>query len=327
MGNVEVTEPRPDVDLLRRPPRAGEHPRTNSRAALIDAALEEFSTKGYEAATVAGIAERAGVTTGALYAHFAGKLDLLLATVGLTPAEEVVDAIVGMVARPWNEASRIMSHGLATPPDRGTRLLLDVIVVARRDPHVARTLRRGLETYLEAMTVANDKGVALGAIDPALRTDELARVFALLTFGRIVFAALDEPPPSDEAFRRFTNLLMQSADGDGQEERPAALRAGARAGDDRGTGATLVAREHRGSRRGRPQSSPGRRRGRPVARTRAPGSARTRRRAVSGHRRSSSIILTTASAAPPKRRELWHGERNLATFGGLMCSTTRAPRP
>src|SRR5689334_21398595 len=178
--------------------------RANSRAALIAAALEEFSTKGYEAATVAAIAERAGVTTGALYAHFAGKLDLLLATVGLTPAAEVVDTIVGMVARPWSEASRIMSHGLATPPDRGTRLLLDVIVVARRDPHVARILRRGLETYLEAMRVANDKGVALGAIDPALRTDELARLFALITFGRIVFAALDEPPPSDEAFRRFT---------------------------------------------------------------------------------------------------------------------------
>jgi AcrR family transcriptional regulator len=223
MGNVEATESGPDLGLLHRPPRASESPRANSRAALLDAALEEFSTKGYEAATVAGIAARAGVTTGALYAHFAGKLDLLLATVGLTPAEEVVDTIVDMVARPWSEASRIMSHGLATPPDRGTRLLLDVIVVARRDPHVARILRRGLETYLEAMKVANDKGVALGDIDPALRTDELARLFALLTFGRMVFAALDEPPPSDEAFRRFTDLLMQSADVDGDEGRPAAL--------------------------------------------------------------------------------------------------------
>jgi AcrR family transcriptional regulator len=229
MSSVEATAPGPDLDLVHRPPRASESPRANSRAALIEAALEEFSTKGYEAATVAGIAERAGVTTGAMYAHFRGKLDLLLATVGLTPAEEVVDTIVGTVARPWSEASRIMSHGLATPPGRGTRLLLDVIVVARRDPHVARILRRGLETYLDAMKVANDKGVALGAIDPALRTDELARLFALLTFGRIVFAVLDEPPPSDEAFRRFTDLLLQSADVDGHEGRPALARVRARA--------------------------------------------------------------------------------------------------
>jgi AcrR family transcriptional regulator len=229
MDDVDANDPVADLDLLRRPPRATESTRANSRAALIEAAFEEFSSKGYEAATVAGIAERAGVTTGALYAHFAGKLDLLLATVGLTPVEDVVDSIADMASMPWSEASRIMSHGLATPPDRGMLLLLDVIVVARRDPHVAHILRRGLETYLDAMQHANDKGVALGVIDPALRTDELARLYALLTFGRMVFAALEERPPTDETFRRFTDLLLQSSAGDGDEERPAALaRVGAR---------------------------------------------------------------------------------------------------
>src|SRR3954447_21782129 len=102
--------------------RVAESNRMNSRAALLDAALDEFSSKGYEAATVAGIAERAGVTTGALYAHFAGKLDLLLATVGLTPVEDVVDSIAELVTLPWSEVSRIMSHDLATPPQRGLLL-------------------------------------------------------------------------------------------------------------------------------------------------------------------------------------------------------------
>jgi AcrR family transcriptional regulator len=131
MGKIDAPEPVADLDLLRRQPRPTESTRANSRAALVEAAFEEFSSKGYEAATVAGIAERAGVTTGALYAHFAGKLDLLLATVGLTPAEDVVDSIADLAALPWSEVSRIMSHGLATPPDRGMLLLLDVIVVAR----------------------------------------------------------------------------------------------------------------------------------------------------------------------------------------------------
>jgi AcrR family transcriptional regulator len=209
--------------LLGPPAKPLETARANSRAALLDAAFEEFSTKGYEAATVAGIAERAGVTTGALYAHFAGKLDLLLNTIGLTPAEEVVDSIAAMAGLPWSEASRIMSEGMATPPDRRNLLLLDVIVVARRDPHVAQILRRGLKMYLAAMKRANETGVELGFIDPPLRTDDLARLFALLTLGRMVFAALDERPPSDDAFRRFTDLLLQSDgehdDGDG----PAAL--------------------------------------------------------------------------------------------------------
>ncbi len=220
MSHADV---QPVAEPRTRPAKPVETARTNSRAALVDAAFEEFSSKGYEAATVAGIAERAGVTTGALYAHFKGKLDLLLATVGLTPAEQVVDSIAAMATLPWSEASRIMSEGMATPPDRRTLLLLDVIVVARRDPHVAQILRRGLETYLEAMTRANDTGIALGIIDPALRTDELARLFALLTFGTLVFGALEERPPSDDAWRRFTDLLLQSAGVDDCQDGPPAL--------------------------------------------------------------------------------------------------------
>jgi len=73
------------------------------------------------------------------------------------------------------------------------------------------------------MKAANDKGAALGVIDPAMRTDELARLFAVLTFGRMVFAALDERPPSDDAFRRFNDLLLQAAGSDGDENEPAAL--------------------------------------------------------------------------------------------------------
>ena len=237
-----------DLGLLGRPPRASERSRANSSAALIDAAFEEFSSKGYEAATVAGIAKRAGVTTGALYAHFTGKVDLLLATVGLTPAENIVDSIADMAALPWSEASRIMSHDLATPPDRRTLLLLDLIVVARRDPHVARILRRGLETYLDAMKHANDKGVALGVIDPALRTDELARLFALLTFGRMVFATLEERPPSDDAFRRFNDLLLQSADCRRRRGPAGCACARARPCHDGRTSAGCPAREHRGGR-------------------------------------------------------------------------------
>src|SRR6476646_2211225 len=100
MASSEVAEP---ITKRERSPRPTDGPRANSRAALIEAAFEEFTAKGYEAATVAGIAERAGVTTGALYAHFAGKLDLLLATVGLTPAEDVVDSLADMASLSWSE--------------------------------------------------------------------------------------------------------------------------------------------------------------------------------------------------------------------------------
>lgn len=99
---------------------------------------------------------------------------------------------------------------MSARPDRSMLLLLDVIVVARRDPHVAHILRRGLESYLRATTRANDAGMALGLIDPALPTDDLARVQAMLTLGKVIFSALDEAPPSDLAFARLADLLLQS---------------------------------------------------------------------------------------------------------------------
>ncbi|HMJ77105.1 MAG TPA: helix-turn-helix domain-containing protein [Iamia sp.] len=202
---------------------ASESTRRNSRSALIEAAFEEFSTKGYEAATVAGIAGRAGVTTGALYAHFASKLDLLSATVGLAPVEAILRSAGEMAALPWSERSKLIIGSLSARPDRRMLLLLDVIVVARRDPHVAEILQRGLERYLHAMAASNDEAVALGLIDPPLTTDDLARVMALLTMGKLVFAALDEAPPSEAAFARLADLLLQSAGADDEPDQPPAL--------------------------------------------------------------------------------------------------------
>jgi AcrR family transcriptional regulator len=61
----------------RRLTRAEAKART--RARLLDAACEVFAEKGFAAASVDEIAERAGFTIGALYAHFDNKEALFLA--------------------------------------------------------------------------------------------------------------------------------------------------------------------------------------------------------------------------------------------------------
>jgi AcrR family transcriptional regulator len=167
----------------------------NSRAALVEAALEEFTARGYEAATVAGIAERAGVTTGAVYAHFASKLDLLLASVDLTPVadlERLIDE-----RRPAATPA-MLARGLASRPDQRRVLLLDVIVAARRDPAVAEVLRAGLEAYVRASARAT------GA-------DAASRLLAVLNLGMIVFSALDARTPPVAAFERLVEVLLPMA--------------------------------------------------------------------------------------------------------------------
>ena len=67
---------RPRIDRRTRSARTEGR---DGRAALLDAALELFAERGYQAASVEEIALRAGYSKGAVYFHFSGKEDLFYA--------------------------------------------------------------------------------------------------------------------------------------------------------------------------------------------------------------------------------------------------------
>jgi AcrR family transcriptional regulator len=73
-------------------PRGSRLPRHERRQQLLDAALEVFVARGYHAAAMDEIAERAGVSKPVLYQHFPGKLELYLALL-----DESVDTLVETV--------------------------------------------------------------------------------------------------------------------------------------------------------------------------------------------------------------------------------------
>jgi AcrR family transcriptional regulator len=70
--------------MYERPVRRTAVDTAATRAALVDAALLTFAREGIDRATLAGIAEAAGVTRGAVYHHFADKEALLVAVLGET---------------------------------------------------------------------------------------------------------------------------------------------------------------------------------------------------------------------------------------------------
>ncbi|MEU8684051.1 ScbR family autoregulator-binding transcription factor [Streptomyces sp. NPDC048611] len=61
-----------------------------TRRLILEAAASVFDEQGYDRATIAEVLERAGVTKGALYFHFASKEQLALAVI----EEQVVDIAV-----------------------------------------------------------------------------------------------------------------------------------------------------------------------------------------------------------------------------------------
>jgi AcrR family transcriptional regulator len=74
-------------------PRGTRLPRLARRRQLLDAALEVFVARGYHAAAMDEIAERAGVSKPVLYQHFPGKQELYLALL-----DESVDRLIDAVA-------------------------------------------------------------------------------------------------------------------------------------------------------------------------------------------------------------------------------------
>ncbi len=73
-------------------------------AALVAAARELFAADGYAATSLDAVVERAGLTKGALYHHFAGKRELFAAVFEAEQRRlnEVVAAAYSEVPDPWD---------------------------------------------------------------------------------------------------------------------------------------------------------------------------------------------------------------------------------
>jgi AcrR family transcriptional regulator len=78
---VPATEPVPDV---RPTPKA-----RATRARLVETAADAFVANGYGAMSIRDIAERSGLTSGAIYGHFSNKANLLGEAVRYRIAEDL----------------------------------------------------------------------------------------------------------------------------------------------------------------------------------------------------------------------------------------------
>jgi len=81
----------------RRRPKGDKRART--RAALIHAARQIIREEGYDALTLAAVAERAGMTTGAIYGNFKNRTDLLMAIAQVSGAPIMANTWPGMSFR------------------------------------------------------------------------------------------------------------------------------------------------------------------------------------------------------------------------------------
>jgi len=135
-----------------------------TRARLIDAAQELFSTSGYEHATVDDIARAAGYSKGAYYFHFSTKDDILLELLRMWSEGRTELLTAGLdgadTAESLKEALASFFSYAETP--RWPGVLLEFWSQAVRNPEVSKRLGGAYAGWrrqiAEAFAEAADKG-------------------------------------------------------------------------------------------------------------------------------------------------------------------------
>jgi len=159
-----------------------------TRERLLRAAADEFARRGYDGTRVADIAAAAGVSNGALYAHFGSKADLLAAALRAHGRPSLQELFAADPDRSVPETLLEIGRELPRGPDALGYLIVEGLVAARRDEDVARPMRHYLAERAGYLTELMRVAQAAGELDPALSPDALAHFCLLLSMGSALLA-------------------------------------------------------------------------------------------------------------------------------------------
>jgi AcrR family transcriptional regulator len=174
--------------------------RAQTRAKLLKAAGAVFARRGYHAATLDEIAQRAGVSKGALYYNFASKEDLFLALLSDRLGEPMgdVDAFYSRVER----------------DPRWAPLFFEFMAWSGREPRHRAELRRRFfrparESTRASIASGTRTGTGAGEEDDDLTGEELAAAVNALVNGLLLERLFDpERVPADLVGRAVDRLLQ-----------------------------------------------------------------------------------------------------------------------
>jgi len=154
-----------------------------TRERLLRAAADAFAERGYDGTRVSDIAAAAGVSNGALYAHFASKADLLADALRTHGRNLLADMFAADPGRPVVGLLLDVGRGLRRRRDSRGYLIVEALAAARRDEDVARPMREYIAERAGWLAGLMRLAQAGGELDPALSPDALAHFCLLLAMG------------------------------------------------------------------------------------------------------------------------------------------------
>jgi AcrR family transcriptional regulator len=192
-----------------------------TRDRLLDSASELFAVNGFNGTSLALIATRAGVSTGAIYSNFSGKTDLFAAVVERHMTRQVQE-YRRLYSAAGSAAERMQSGGdrwmaLIAEQPHYFPLFVEVWRVGLAEPDIRRRLRAAYRTLVRELAQL----VTAGSGDVVEELDEqTAEWFALivcsLADGLALHKILDPDRVPDDLFGGFLRMLVEGVGGGGE---------------------------------------------------------------------------------------------------------------
>jgi AcrR family transcriptional regulator len=154
-----------------------------TRERLLRAAADVFAERGYDGTRVADIAAAAGVSNGALYAHFPSKADLLVDALRTHGRRLLADLFAADPDRSITELLLAIGRWLPRRRDPRGYLIVEALVAARRDQDVAGPMRDYIGERAGWLSELVRLAQAGGELDPVLSPNALAHFCILLAMG------------------------------------------------------------------------------------------------------------------------------------------------
>ncbi|MFH1134909.1 MAG: TetR/AcrR family transcriptional regulator [Pseudomonadota bacterium] len=194
-------------------------------AAIMDAATRLFVSSGYHGASIAAISEAAHLTKGALYSHFAGKSDLLLALIKKFE-REFLDGLIASVGEARGGAVEKLhrfvsfSAGFAESNPELCLLLTTISTeLGGCDGEVAAELRRLYGKYAAFLETVIESGKEQGVFFQGFDTRCLAHTIIAVHDGVLLqWRRCRDFMDAEEFVRTFRRVLIQGVGAGARED-------------------------------------------------------------------------------------------------------------
>lgn len=147
-----------------------------TRAAILKAAESLFTERGYVRATVADIADRAGVALNTVYSNVGGKAAIVEALALEGTNDEEIQATLATIrtSKDATEILRLTAEGTGTITRRHEAILTVLFDNAIADPAVAAVAQQTVNRYRENLNAIAAHLVGLGAVNTeTLMTEQI----------------------------------------------------------------------------------------------------------------------------------------------------------